>query len=69
MSDLMEIRQDSNGNFDELFVNSRGRCLVHAEMMDDGLLWIGIYPPGSQQGVMVWIGTKNGKLTVTAEKD
>jgi hypothetical protein len=63
-------RPDDRGKFDELFVyDDAGNCILHAEMMSDKTLWIGIYPPdtGDVRAVM-WISSK-GKLKISAHED
>jgi hypothetical protein len=66
------LRPDDNGSFDELLLYDRkgGHCIVHAEMMDKGLLWIGIYPPGeTKRRAVMWIGAEGNKLSVNAQED
>jgi hypothetical protein len=66
------LRPDDNGSFDELVLYDRagGTCILHAEMMDKGVLWIGIYPPGeTKRRVVMWIRAKGNKLSVNAQED
>lgn len=66
----VELRPRPSGKFDELVLRDKpdGECIVHAEMMDKGCLWIGIYPPGETAGrrVSLWIRAEKGKLSVNA---
>ena len=63
------LRPDDEGKFDELLLLDGADCIVHAEMMDDNCLWIGIYPKGEiERRVVMWIRS-NGKLTINAEED
>ena len=66
----IEVRPNDAGGFDELLMyGDDGEMLVHAEMMSDGCLWIGLYPPDEPaRRVVMWINTK-GKLSVKAEED
>ena len=67
--DKVAVRPEPDGSFDELLVYHDGKCIVHAEMMDDKCLWIGVYPTGeAERRVCVWIRS-NGKLKITAEED
>lgn len=64
------LRPEPDGRFDELLLMDGKDCLVHAEMMNDKLLWIGIYPRDQKRRrVCMWIGVKRGKLDVRAEED
>ncbi len=60
------VRPDESGGFDELFLFDGKKCLVHVEMMDGNRMWIGIYPEGSKEQVMMWVSAK-GKLRITTE--
>ena len=42
------------------------KCLVHVEMMDGNRMWIGIYPEGGRDAVMMWVSAKS-KLRITTE--
>lgn len=67
----VKLRPDEKGGFDELLVYDKdgGTCFVHAEMMDDNCLWIGIYPPGEKERrVSMWIRAR-GKLSINAFED
>ena len=65
----VELRPDEDGKFDELILRDGQDCIVHAEMMSDKSLWIGIYPRGEKQRrVCLWIRS-NGKLKVHAAED
>lgn len=45
-----------DGTFDELVVLDGEECTVHAEMMSDKTLWIGLYPRGEKERrVVMWI--------------
>lgn len=61
MSEAIEVRNDSNGDFDELVATSAG---VHLEMMSDDCLWIGIEAGGQSYGI--WVSSKK-KLRVHVE--
>lgn len=65
------LRPDEEGRFDELLMMADNNCLVHAEMMDDKTLWIGLEPEGyeGRRRVVMWISVKKGKLEVSAEED
>ena len=64
------IRTDEEGKFDEFFLMEGSHCIVHAEMMDDGCLWIGFYPVGeTKKRVSMWIRSKGRRLTVNAFED
>lgn len=65
----IELRPRENGDFDELVIWRNGECLLHAEMMDHNRLWIGIYPPGWEKRVVMWIDTKSQKLRVNSHED
>lgn len=60
-------RPSEDGSFDELLGDN---VHFHAEMMDDGLLWIRFTPHGAEDAVVVWISAvKRGKLSIRAEVD
>lgn len=64
------LRPDDDGGFDELLMMDGEHCLVHAEMMDDGCLWIGFYPKDKpHERVVMWIHVKGRKLEIRAEED
>lgn len=66
----VELRPDQDGGFDELLLHDGKHCVIHAEMMDDNCLWIGIYPRGEKtRQVAMWITAKKGKLVVNAAED
>lgn len=64
----VKVRPCDDGSFDELFAD---RAYVHAEMMSDTDLWIGIYNSKAKDSrrVAMWISIRNGKLDVTARED
>jgi hypothetical protein len=62
------VRPDESGGFDELLLFDGKKCLVHVEMMDSNRMWIGIYPEGSKEQVMMWVSAK-GKLRITTEPE
>ena len=74
IKDSVSVRPDDDGGFDELMVyetrDGERWCSVHAEMMDDGCLWVGIYPKdASPRRVCMWINAKKGKLRIQADED
>lgn len=67
------LRPNEDGSFDELLMYDGMKCVVvHAEMMNDKSLWIGLYPGGDIGGdtprVCMWVSA-NCKLTVRAKED
>lgn len=70
LNGTVALRPDERGKFDELVVYEGDECRVHAEMMDDGLLWIGFYPKGAPKGQrFVMTVAARGKLKITAEAE
>lgn len=69
IEDKVSVRPEPDGAFDELLVYHEGECIVHAEMMDDNHLWIGIYPPGEKERRVCMRISARGKLTIHAEED
>lgn len=67
----VELRPMPDGSFDELVLYDAagGKCIVHAEMMDNNCLWIGFYPPGEPKRRVVMRIRARGKLTVSAGED
>lgn len=70
----IELRPHEDGSFDELVMydkSGKGKaCIAHAEMMNDGCLWIGFYPPGElRHRVCLWIHAKRGKLEIRADDE
>jgi hypothetical protein len=64
------LRPRDTGKFDELILMDGEDCIVHAEMMDSGCLWIGIYPRGeTKRRVDMWIRVKGRNLQVRVEED
>lgn len=55
------LRPDSIGRFDELLAEGK----IHFEMMDNNVLWIGIYPAGEEDCVHVTVSAK-GHLKINA---
>lgn len=65
----VSVRPDDLGGFDELLVYDGEHCIVHAEMMDDKCLWIGITPKDEpDRRVVMWVNAR-GKLRVKTEED
>jgi hypothetical protein len=70
VQDKVILRPEPDGSFDELLQMEDGECRVHAEMMSDKCLWIGIYPKDSgDRSVAMRISINKGKLSVLAEDD
>jgi len=71
IEDRVQVRPDPDGKFDELMIyDSTGACIVHAEMMDAGCLWIGIYPPNDKgQTAAMWVKAKGRKLEIDVGND
>lgn len=48
--DVIEVRRNDDGTLDEIVATG---CDIHLEMLDDNLVWIGIYKDGYRQVVNI----------------
>ena len=65
--DGIELRSGGDGKFDEL-VTPGTPCIVHAEMMSSGQLFLSLTPVGqdaaNEDRIVLWIDAVRGKLQI-----